>query len=305
MGQCSRYHSDGERCTNPTDASDGWCRQPGCGGFVRPSGDLAPESHRSMRGTARHIRETGHVPVGIDLDEVEDIRISQRAEDSFRFHHGGSAAAARSQLTAMLEDFLLKSARSFRDGYAHLARAGFHLSLSPDLSTVVGYSTAHRERTWEQVKAGVPSRFPKVRRASPSPHRRTPSGEQHPSGPVLDPAAVGAAVDPATIHLTGLIRTNFARFAGLRQASDEELDAVLRSRLGALASGELGAPREFGVEILAGGLRWIISADARMAINVGRLRPAGTASVERADAGADERADDDPADAAGAETCAG
>ena len=283
MGRCSRYHSDGERCANATDASDGWCRQPGCQGFVRPSGDLAPESHRALRGTARHIRETGHVPVDIELDEVEDIRISQRAEDSFRFHHGGSGAAARAQLTAMLEDFLLKSARSYRDGYAHLARAGFHLSLSPDLSTVVGYSTVHRERTWEQVKAGVPSRFPKVRRASPSPHRRDRSGAQPPAGPVLDPADVGAAVDPSTVHLTGLIRTNFARFAGLRQASDEELDAALRARLGALAGGELGAPREFGVEIIAGGLRWIISPDARMAINVGRLRGADAQADDRAD----------------------
>lgn len=274
-GQCSRFRSDGQRCENPTDASDGWCRQPGCEGFVRPRGDLAPESHRAPRGTLKHIRETGHVPVDLEIDEVQDVRISQRAEDSFRFHHGGSAAAARAQLTAMLEDFLLKSARSYRDGYAHLAREGFHLSLSPDLSTVVGYSTVHRERTWEQVKAGVPSRFRTVRRASPSPHRRDRTGEQPEPGPALDPAAVGAAVDPATIHLTGLIRTNFARFEGMRDATDEELDAALRGRLAALAGGELGEPRDFGVEIIAAGWRWIISADAQMAINVGRLRVPG------------------------------
>jgi hypothetical protein len=92
--------------------------------------------------------------------DLVEVRITTRAVDSFRFHHGGGITSAETQLRAMLEDFLLKSVQErTTSGYLKLFRKGFALVMSPGLDAVTGYSSLHRERTWEQVKAGVPSRI--------------------------------------------------------------------------------------------------------------------------------------------------
>ena len=158
--QCSRYRRDGRRCENLTSAADGWCRADGCPGYIQPVPVRDGTPDRVPWGTRRHIAETGSLPVALEIDEIHDVRVSRRARDAFRFHHRGSDAEAEIQLRTMLEDFLLRSARRVTTkGYLLLAREGYELVLSPGVDVVVGYRTAHQERTWEQVKAGVPSRY--------------------------------------------------------------------------------------------------------------------------------------------------
>lgn len=261
---CERYHADGSKCTNLTDYRDGWCRNDECAGFTRASPSIAPESLSAPRGTARHIAETGHAPVDMDLDEVADIHVTLRASESFRFHHGGQAAAAEAQLRSMLEDFLLRSARSSRNGFVRLARDGYELVLSEDLSAITAYSTAHRERTWAQVQAGVGSRFGKA--------KREPSGEAPEPGPDLPSDQVAAALDPATVHLTSRTRTSFARLFAMGELGDAELDGKIRAALVQLKDGHLVVTRTTPcAEIVVGDLRWLVSDDARRVVGVNRL----------------------------------
>jgi hypothetical protein len=148
MNRCTRFHRDGTACTNPTDHVDGWCRQDGCPGFVRRDPTTAPEFFGAPQGAARHIRTSRATGTGLDLDELVDIRITMRAVDSFRFHHGGDQRSAEAQMRNMLEDFSLKSSSTVSaSGYVRLSRQGYNLALSPDRTAVTGYFTAHRERT--------------------------------------------------------------------------------------------------------------------------------------------------------------
>jgi hypothetical protein len=270
--QCTRYGLHGERCENTTGSADGWCRQVGCPGYVRPI-PLKDEDHvsRPPRGTAKHIAATGAIPVALEIDEVETVRVSQRARDSFRYHHRGGDAEAEVQLRAMLEDFLLRSARSTSPGgFVQLAHSGYELVLDPSLGTVTGYRTVHRERTWEQVKAKVPSRY----------HHR--SGKWHATGPApepgpaLEPQDVLAQLDPAAVHLTGRVRRNFARLRELQGHDDESLDAVLRAELAdGLPSALVGPGSDENlVHLLAGDVTWLISCDALTAVGLRLTRDA-------------------------------
>lgn len=158
VSQCRRFDRTGVRCVNQTPNADGWCRSGGCPGYVRPLPVVHDDDHpRAPRGTAKHIAATGARRLSLDLDEVESAGISQRARDAFRFHHHGSDQEAATQLRAMLEDFLLRSARSkSRNGYVVLAREGYELVLDPSLTVITGYETVHRERTWEQGRLASP-----------------------------------------------------------------------------------------------------------------------------------------------------
>jgi hypothetical protein len=266
MRQCQRYLTDGTRCGNLTDYHDGWCREPSCPGYVRVAAENAPESLGAPHGTRKHIAESGHVRVGgSDLD-LERVRVSQRALDSFRFHHGGGASEARVQILAMLEDFLLKSARlTTQSGLLQLAREGYELVVTADAHVITGYQTVHRERTWEQVKAGVPSRLRGSR-------RRTEHGERPEAGPPVEVENLLTVFRADSIHLTARALTSFARLADLRDADDEMLAARLRE---ALQWGPGASPRrrEDGlVEVTTAEHVWILSADARIVIGVKRAR---------------------------------
>jgi len=211
--QCSRYRRDGQPCTNPTAASDGWCRAAGCDGFVRPYPIEDREHHepRAPFGTRRHVAETGHLQVALDIDEIEAVRVSQRARDTYRYHHRGSDAGAEVALRQMLGDFLITSARSSAQGYVTLAREGYQITLSPDASTIVGYATVHRERTWAQVKAGVRSRYGRsgARRCRPE------RGGRLAPGPALPPSQIAASIDTGQVHLTSRVRTGYDRIRQL------------------------------------------------------------------------------------------
>ena len=268
LRQCERYRKDGTRCRNTTAYTDGWCRQDGCPGYMRDRPHVAPKTAGAPHGTAKHLRASEPWTPEIGLDEVETVRVTTRAIDSFRFHHGGSAHSARVQLLTMLEDFLLRSARRERNDYVVLAREGYDLVLTRDLATITGYSTIHRERTWAQVKAGVPSRFGKTGRAA--------SGELPDRQASLPPEKVAEAVDTANVTLTSRTRNSYARLFDLRAASDEDLDERIRGELRAISTGQLNRGYQGGgvVEIVSGRLRWLIRDDALLVIAVGLRRPA-------------------------------
>ena len=268
MSRCERYRADGSPCDNETEHADGWCRQPECPGFQRSSPDTAPEGVGKSRGTRRQIRESQRVDLrGLTIADVPDIRITTRALDSFLFHHGGDARLAELQLRAMLEDFLLRSARSVqKKGYVTLAREGFVLTLSPQVDAVVGYHTVHRERTWEQVKAGVSSRLSRTRRMTPK--DRPPI---LPPGPPVAAEDFVNAVDPATIRLTTRVRTSFVKLESLpNQQWDESLDALIRKAFDSVVTG-LVAQRGDGLfKVTAEGREWLVSEDAQTLIGVRR-----------------------------------
>jgi hypothetical protein len=273
--QCTRFRRDGEPCGNFTASADGWCRQEGCLGFVRPA-PLLDENHdkRAPRGTAKPSEATGALPLDLDIDEVEDVRVSQRARDSFRFHRRGSDAEAEVQLRAMLEDFLLHGARSVRrSGFVILARSCFELFLDPSLGTITGYETVHRERTWEQVKAKVPSRYGNRKANRVKRQGLTPPPDR---GPVLTPVEVLAVLDPAAVYLFGRVLDSYARVRKVKGLDDDGLDRALRFEL---ASGLTGARVGPGtdkhlVHLVAGDLTWLITPDAAAAVGVRRTREA-------------------------------
>jgi hypothetical protein len=268
--QCQRFLADGSRCTNKTLHADGWCREPGCPGFQRPSREWAPETFGSAKGTPKRIAKTGHVPLAVTVDDVLDVRVTTRALDAFRFHHGGGIKEAEVQLRAMLEDFILRSARTVTDNeYVLLAREGFTLTLSPKMTAVVGYSTVHRERTWEQVKAGVRSRISKKDRVQP-PHEPVPP---QPDGPPVTLEEFPSAVDTEKIALTARLRISYGKIARYDADWDEEFDTSIRNAFAAALPTGAVAHRDDGLfEVTAHGLVWLVSAGAGVLIGVKRER---------------------------------
>lgn len=200
----------------------------------------------------------------LEIDEIVYVRVSQTARDSFRFHHGGSDRAAEVNLRNMLEDFLLRSARTEKGAFVLLAREGYELILDHQFDVITGYRTAHKERTWEQVKAGVASRY--GRKARPS---RQPSPEL---GSPLAVTKLAESIQPGAIHLTGRVRTSFARIFHLQTATDDDLDAALRRRLAKdVASATPGARKDdYAVELVSDDLTWLVRPDALALIGVKR-----------------------------------
>ncbi len=263
MNRCTRFHRDGTACTNPTDHVDGWCRQDGCPGFVRraPAPAPAPEFFGALRGAARHVRTSRATDTDLDLDELVDTRITMRAVDSFRFHHGGDQRSAEAQLRSMLEDFLLKSASTVSaSGYMRLSRQGYNLILSPDRTAVTAYSTVHRERTWEQVKSKVPSRFHR------SPTRTSMHAPE--AGPPVPVDQFAEVFDAETVHLTGRVQRSYAKLADMVESSDAELHTALRADTAQLSTGTV-TQREDGLfEIEHAAWIWLVSPDCRTLIGV-------------------------------------
>lgn len=276
MRSCNRFRRDGSACTNETANSDGWCRQPDCQGFRRSDPSRAPESEGAPRGTPKHIRETGGLPTAdITVEDIRHIPVRNRAIDSFRFHHGGGEREAEVQLRSMLEDFLRNSARkTSNNGFISLSRDGYDLVLSPCGSRVTGYSTVHRERTWEQVKAGVKSRIK-------SKKGRGESGLPPEPGPAVEFSGFRAAFDPATVHLTARVRRSYERIVGLKSASDEELDAAIRAALTELRSGKVVQREDACFEVDVAERIWLISPDCQSCYGVrdatSSRTPSGTA----------------------------
>ena len=270
MGRCRRFRADGSACTNQTDYADGWCRETDCPGFQRSSQEAAPEApeaaHRAADASARVVSRSVSLQ-GLALDDVEDLTITTRAMDSFRYHHGGGAPEAEVQLRAMLEDFILGSTRhGLSNGYVKLFREGFQLVLSPHLDAVVGYSTLHRERTWEQVKAGIASRISK-RRPSQWASEFAPVPEQ---GPPIPLDRFARAMDPDSIYLTARVRRSFSKMENLPDEWDESLDGRIRLELVRFPKGKV-AQRDDGMfEVSLQGRVWLVSEDVGHLVGVKR-----------------------------------
>jgi hypothetical protein len=202
------------------------------------------------------------------------VRLTQRAVDSFRYHHGGSEQEARVQLLAMLEDFLLtSSSRVLPSGLVNLARSGFDLVITADAHVVTGYGTVHRERTWEQVKAGVPSRFGRKRYAATTGPRRHPDAP--PPGPPATVEDFFERFDPRTVHLTFRVTNSYADLLRPEAPDEAALETALREAL-ALLRGRAALRRrpEDGLfEVTHDDLVWLVSPDAQSAIGVKRRKP--------------------------------
>lgn len=158
----------------------------------------------------------------------------------------------------MLEDFLLVRAwRRVGDRWVLTQRA-YRVGLSSD-GSVIGYSTAHRERSWSQFKAGVPSRLTRT-----APRRRRNQGQARElESAVLDEASL-RAIDPASLDANSHALKNYRRacregIGALTVASlfQETLAADLLTSEAVLAEvSEHPAWVVYGADI-----RWTIRAD--------------------------------------------
>jgi len=156
---CRRYQRNGLRCTNKTRRYDGWCGQ--CDGYSEPA---PPSRPRPARVWTHEGNEQAFPP--IDIADVQDMRIAPWALTQFIRRHGGTEHEAEAQIRTLAEDIILMP---FRRGLRNRLEKrwviatphfDYRLVLSEELD-VIGYATKHVERTWAQVKKGVPSRLRK------------------------------------------------------------------------------------------------------------------------------------------------
>lgn len=161
MSECARYSREGVRCENRTEYPDRWCRLEGCEGFVRPK----PSRQHFLPSDPVGFGKS--MPSSVDSgQEVENrkrghARVSLRASDLYKAHHGGSTADAVGSLR-MLADWCVSHTDAitfvgWRE-FGRFSSDGFSLSVAVDSGTIVSYSAIHEDRTWAQVLAGVPSR---------------------------------------------------------------------------------------------------------------------------------------------------
>ncbi|MBB6119498.1 hypothetical protein [Nocardiopsis algeriensis] len=159
---CKRYLANGLRCTNPTDHADGWCRADGCPGYTTP----APDPARFGSSRPHYSTPVNPEPCPLDSYDITTLGVTRNAVDAFlKAHEGFTRAQAESSIKTMIEDFaaMRRWSRS-AEGWLSLAHMGYYATVAPDLVDVVAYGTSHAERTWGQVKAGVPSRGKAERR---------------------------------------------------------------------------------------------------------------------------------------------
>lgn len=212
VNRCTRYSTEGVACTNVSGNADGWCRRPGCCGFTRPGIAGAPALRNAkFYGSAEEIAETGSRSIDIKGNPTT-VKIWPQALRQFRFHHGGTNREADVQIRWMLADFLVSSGRTVSEAnYLVLSREGYRLHIGPARNRITGYSTVHHERTWEQIKAGIPSRIGRIT-ADPMPI--LPSREQVAAEPQFSKPATPAHWDvyqpPSQRRASDRTRTNIA-----------------------------------------------------------------------------------------------
>ncbi|MCA2201717.1 UvrD-helicase domain-containing protein [Streptomyces sp. SMS_SU21] len=232
-GLCTRYRADGTRCANETRQADGWCRQPGCGGF------RTAEPALLGRSDYLGVPKEGVTEARLERtpEQIADIRITSAACGAFVVRHRGSLGEAAVELHAMLAPFLA-AGRHFRssDGWL-LDLEGYRLLLDADARAVTAYATGHPERSYAQVAAGVPSRVGQQARGE----RRsalTPQ-EAEAGGGLTDIAAV-RAIDPDALHVTESACVSFERLTQSARLADDAFVRRLREELSAdLSTGRI------------------------------------------------------------------
>ncbi|MGW9494210.1 HelD family protein [Streptomyces prasinus] len=286
-GLCTRYRSDGTRCANETRQADGWCRQPGCGGFR--TAEPAPVGRSDYLG----VPKDGVTEARLELapEQTADIRITAAACGAFVVRHRGSLGEAAVELHAMLTPFLAEG-RHFRspDGWL-LDLEGYRLMLDADARAVKAYVSGHPERSYAQLAAGVPSRVGNQARAK----RRsalTPS-EAEAGAELADDIAV-RAVNPDHLHVTQGACIAFERLSQSRQLADDAFVARLREELAAdLSTGRIERAGAGRLVVEGGRYQWWMRSDGRVLTTV---RSTGTeiyrgVEAQRADDPAHERED--------------
>ena len=153
---CRRYLANGLHCTNPPDHADGWCRIEGCPGYTTPAPDMARFGSRKPY----YAVQVNPEPCPLDSYDIATLDVTRNAIDAFlEAHEGFTRAQAEASIKTMIEDFAAMRRWSRNtEGWLSLACRGYYATVAPDLIAVVAYGTSHAERTWAQVKAGVPSR---------------------------------------------------------------------------------------------------------------------------------------------------
>src|SRR4051794_20961937 len=229
--RCERYRRDGRRCENLTTHPDGWCHDPACDGFRRAATRSAPEEVDGPPGGTE--RQIAAAPA-TGLRAAPTLHVTTAALDSYRFHHGGSIDSAARELRDMLAAFLDHSAMRRSRDYVVLSREGYQLIVDAEVQAITGYRTVHRERTWAQLCAGVPSRFGGGR-----------PGGRH-GGLLREPAQrVPPDFDPATVTITPAALKGFAPRRGVPSPPPDPHEAAPRGAPAPLLA-EGGAGRNHG-----------------------------------------------------------
>ncbi|MBZ5733483.1 AAA family ATPase [Nocardioides sp. TRM66260-LWL] len=265
--QCQRFHADGTRCTAITTNSDGWCRTPDCAGFFARTPTYGIPAAGETIDEPRLLAIEGSGDAEIFIPGTESIRITLRAASTFALHHSCSEEQANRELRAMLSDFLpVAKQRKTRTGFIAMFHQGFSLIMSPDGTALTGYNALHRDRTWEQVKTGVPSRVAsKPRNAWIDPTE--PIRTKDEPGIAVPLAQFREVFNPASIRLTGRARAMFAEVNCLPdQRWSEDLDRQIRNAL--TADGVARERRlENGMfELPTGAAVWLISSDVQAVV---------------------------------------
>lgn len=261
-GLCTRYRANGNKCDNETRQADGWCRQPGCGGF-RTAQPLPLGRSGYLRQPKSAVVETR---LELSPEGITDVRISSVACGAFVARHRGSLGEAAVELHAMLSPFLVQGRHlRFEDGW-FLESEGYRLVLDADTRVVTGYSSGHPERSYAQVVAGVPSRVGQDARAE----RRsalTPPSVAEPGTDVADETAV-RNLEPGTLHVTVGACAGYEKVAQARGVSDGEFVRLLREEL--LRDLGKGRIEWAGPRIVVDGARcqWSLRTDGRVLTTV-------------------------------------
>ncbi len=262
-GLCSRFHPDGRPCARPAGHGDGWCREPGCGGFRTSDPLLVPGVRRLPPAPGRASWQR----LDQSAAETARVRVSAGARTAFVHQHRGASREASVELHSMLRPFLTNGIHHRRpDGHWVLDLHGYRLVLSPDADTITGYYSIHSERSFAQFEAGIPSRVGKKARA----HRRSALTPARPetSSPLTDNVVV-RQLSSEQLHVTSSACGRFERLRpGSRELPDEEFLQALRN---ALASDlrTAGIIRENGrLLVTTDRLEWHLTADGRTVTNV-------------------------------------
>ncbi|GAB7105734.1 hypothetical protein JCM4814A_40480 [Streptomyces phaeofaciens JCM 4814] len=223
-GLCTRYRADGTRCGNETRQPDGWCRNPGCAGFR-----TAEPASLGGSGYFGFPRE-GVTEARLELspERISDIRITSAACGAFVVRHRGNLGEAAVELHAMLAPFLSEGRHLRTGGGWLLDLEGYRLVLDADARAVTAYLTAHPERSYAQVAAGVPSRVGHQARGARRSALTAPEPE---AGPGLADNTAVRALSVPDLYVTVGAGVTFERLAQCSQLPDQEFVRRLREDL--------------------------------------------------------------------------
>jgi hypothetical protein len=139
---------------------DGWCGN--CDGFARQESREGARKEKAEDGrSSQPVRVWTSCASPLDVEDVQSVSVARVVREKFAHRYGCTDQEAEIQIRSLLEDLILSGhAERNENGLYRISfnREGYGLRLSSDAGVVIGYSTRHRERTWAQYKAGVPSR---------------------------------------------------------------------------------------------------------------------------------------------------